>query len=132
MIYELIKWKGEEYKVGSAVFLDPNAFTFEYKRKYENYKNPKIDIGDVDEDMYPEFYRKIDDKSLFPNADTPDPFHIGYINTIYSTSTDISMKSSDIFIKVNKMYRPENTHRDLALMEQSDINMVYWSNESKL
>lgn len=129
MIYEVVKHKGEEYKVGSAVFLYPHAFKFEHKRKYlEESKNPRIKF--VDEDMYPEFYRKIDDRGT--SADIPEPFHIGYINTIYATTTDILVPPSNIFIKVNKMYRPENTHRDLALMEQSDINMVYWSNESKL
>lgn len=130
MIYELVKYKGEEYKVGSAVFLYPKAFMFEYKRKYQEFKNSKMSY--VDEDTYPEFYKKTDDKSSFSNVDTPEPFHIGYINTIYATTTDILVAPTDIFIKVNKMYRPENTHRDIALMEQSDINMVYWSNESKL
>ncbi|KYN05968.1 DNA (cytosine-5)-methyltransferase PliMCI [Cyphomyrmex costatus] len=127
VIYELIKYKGEEYKVGSAVFLYPDAFSFEHKRKYQASKNPKMNY--VDEDIHPEFYRKIDDKSSFSNIDTPEPFHIGYINTIYATTTDKLVAPTDIFIKVNKMYRPENTHRDIALMEQSDINMVYWSNE---
>ncbi|KYQ51853.1 DNA (cytosine-5)-methyltransferase PliMCI [Trachymyrmex zeteki] len=127
VIYELVKYKGEEYKVGSAVFLYPKAFMFEYKRKYQEFKNSKMSY--VDEDTYPEFYKKTDDKSSFSNVDTPEPFHIGYINTIYATTTDILVAPTDIFIKVNKMYRPENTHRDIALMEQSDINMVYWSNE---
>jgi len=132
VIYELVRYKGEEYKVGSAVFLYPHAFNFEHKRKFQEFKNPMM--KDVDEDMYPEFYRKTDLKSskCLSNIDTPEPFHIGYINTIYATTTDILVPPSNIFIKVNKMYRPENTHRDLALMEQSDINMVYWSNESKL
>nr|ASM42030.1 DNMT1 [Pogonomyrmex barbatus] len=125
--YELVKYKGEEYKIGSAVFLYPQAFKFEHKRKYQENKSPKMKY--VDEDMFPEFYRKADNKSTFSNVDTPEPFHIGYINTIYATTTDILVPPSDIFIKINIMYRPENTHRDLALMEQSDINMVYWSNE---
>lgn len=129
MIYELVRYKGEEYKVGSAVFLFPHAVTFEYKRIFEKSKNPKTKL--VDEDMYPEFYRKKQDQNI-TNRYVPEPFHIGYINKIYATSTDILVAPQDIFIKINKMYRPENTHRDLALMEQSDINMVYWSHESKL
>ncbi|XP_071643809.1 DNA methyltransferase 1a [Temnothorax longispinosus] len=129
VIYDVVKYKGEEYKVGSAVFLYPQAFEFKHKRKYQQSKNSKIKLDQVDEDMYPEFYRKKLDKGILSNRDTPEPFHIGYINTIYATTTDILVAPSDIFIKINKMYRPENTHRDLALMEQSDINMVYWSNE---
>lgn len=127
VIYELVKYKNEEYKVGSAVFLYPQAFQFQHKRTYEESKNSSRKC--VDEDIYPEFYRKADDKTTFSNVDTPEPFHIGYINAIYATTNDVSVPASNIFIKVNKMYRPENTHRDLALMEQSDINMVYWSNE---
>ncbi|KAL0106555.1 hypothetical protein PUN28_016331 [Cardiocondyla obscurior] len=125
VLYELIKYKGDEYKVGSAVFLHPHAFNFEFKRTYPKSRNLEMEY--VDEDMYPEFYKKAQDKP-FVN-DTPEPFHIGYINTIYATTTDVLVSPSDIFIKINKIYRPENTHRDLALMEQSDINMVYWSNE---
>ncbi|XP_011881443.1 PREDICTED: DNA (cytosine-5)-methyltransferase PliMCI-like [Vollenhovia emeryi] len=125
--YELIKYKGEEYRVGSAVFLYPHAFDFKYKRIYQEPKGSRNKF--VDEDMFPEFYRKGDDKITFSNADTPEPFYIGYINTIYATTTDALVSPSNICIKVNKMYRPENTHRDLALMEQSDINMVYWSND---
>ncbi|XP_025996917.1 DNA (cytosine-5)-methyltransferase PliMCI isoform X2 [Solenopsis invicta] len=125
VIYEFVKYKNEEYRVGTAVFLHPDALKFKYKRKYQESK--QLNIKDVNEDMYPELYRKLDDKQRESN--TPEPFHIGYINTIYATTTDLLALPSDIFIKVNKMYRPENTHRDLALMEQSDINMVYWSNE---
>lgn len=62
MIYELAKYKGEEYKVGSAVFLHPHTFKFEHKLKYQESKNSKIKF--VDEDMYPEFYRKTYDKLL--------------------------------------------------------------------
>lgn len=128
MTYELVKYKGEEYKVGSAVFLYPSAFTFKHKREFEEFKNPKTKL--VDEDMYPEFYRKKTDYNK--TSRISEPFHIGYINKIYATSTDLLVAPQDIFIKINKMYRPENTHRDLSLMEQSDINMVYWSNDSKL
>ena len=103
MIYELVKHKGEEYKVGNAVFLYPNAFMFEHKRKYQESKNSKMSY--VDEDTYPEFYRKVDDKSSFSNVDTPEPYHIGYINTIYATTTDILVAPTDIFIKVNKNKR---------------------------
>jgi len=57
VIYELVKYKGEEYKVGSAVFLYPQAFNFEYKRKFQEFKNPMM--KDVDEDMYPESVLKL-------------------------------------------------------------------------
>lgn len=131
MIYEVIKYRGEEYRVGNAVFLYPSAFKFKYIRTYQEPSKPKKE--DVDEDMYPEFYRKTADfKIRGSNIDTLEPFHIGYINAIYANTTDQIVLASNIYIKVNKMYRPENTHRDSTLMEQADLNMVYWSDEGKL
>lgn len=130
MIYGVVKYREEEYRVGNAVFLYPSAFKFKYIRKYQEVPKPKRE--DVDEDIYPEFYRKAaDPKAKFSNLDTPEPFHIGYINAIYANTTDQMVFASNIYIKVNKMYRPENTHRDSTLMEQ-DLNMVYWSDEGKL
>lgn len=121
-----MKYKDQEYRVGSAVFLYPSAFKFQYKQKFQEPEKPKKEV--VDEDMYPEFYRKNwDIKSA--NVDISEPFHIGYINTIYASTTDLIVSPLDIYIKVNKMYRPENTHRDVTLMEQADFNMVYWSDE---
>jgi len=131
VIYGVVKYKDEEFRVGSAVFLHPNAFKFKHIQTYQEAQKPKKEV--VDEDIYPEFYRKVSDqKTNFSNIDTPEPFHIGYINMIYATTTDLIVSPSDIYIKVNRMYRPENTHRDLTLMEQSDLNMVYWSDEGKL
>lgn len=79
--------------------------------------------------MYPEYYRKSSDHVKGSNYDTPEPFHIGYINAIYATTNNKLVASSDIWIKINKMYRPENTHKGLTLMQQVDLNMVYWSDE---
>lgn len=130
MIYGVVKYKDEEYRVGSAVFLYPSALKFKHKQMFQEAEKPKKEV--VDEDMYPEFYRKVQsEKAKFSNVDTPEPFHIGYINAIYASTTDLIVSPSDIYIKVNKMYRPENTHRDVTLMEQADLNMVYWSDESK-
>lgn len=127
----MVKYKDEEYRIGSAVFLYPSALKFKYKQVFQEAEKPKKDA--VDEDMYPEFYRKVQsEKAKFLTVDTPEPFHIGYLNEIYASTTDLIVSPSDIYIKVNKMYRPENTHRDVTLMEQADLNMVYWSDESKL
>ncbi|XP_011350631.1 DNA (cytosine-5)-methyltransferase 1 isoform X1 [Ooceraea biroi] len=128
VIYGVVKYKDEEYRVGSAVFLHPSAFKFKHIQTYQEAQKPKKEV--VDEDMYPEFYRKVSDhKAKFSNTDTPEPFHVAYINAIYATTTDLIVSPADICIRVNKLYRPENTHRDLTLMEQADLNMVYWSDE---
>lgn len=124
-----MKYKDEEYRVGNAVFLQPSAFKFKYTMTYQEAQKPRKDT--VNEEIYPEFYRKCTDHVKGSNQDTPEPFHIGYINAIYATTTDLIVPSADIYIKVNKMYRPENTHRDSTLVEQADLNMVYWSDEGR-
>lgn len=111
------------------MFLQPSAFKFKHKLTYQDIPKPKKEI--VNEDTYPEFYRKFSDNVKYLNHDAFEPFHIGYINAIYASTTDLLVSSSDIYIKVNKMYRPENTHRDLTLVEEADLNMVYWSDEGK-
>ncbi|KZC09572.1 PREDICTED: DNA (cytosine-5)-methyltransferase PliMCI-like [Dufourea novaeangliae] len=125
--YAVIKYKGEEFRVGSAVFLSPGALKYKYTSTYHSISKTKK--GKVDEDMYPEYYRKSSDHVKGSNYDTPEPFHIGYINAIYAKTNNKLVASSDIWIKINKMYRPENTHKGLTLMQQVDLNMVYWSDE---
>ncbi|PBC25685.1 DNA (cytosine-5)-methyltransferase PliMCI [Apis cerana cerana] len=125
--YNIVKYKNEEFRVGSAVFLMPGAIKYKYTSTY--HISQKVKKGKVDEDMYPEYYRKSSDHVKGSNYDTPEPFHIGYINSIYATTNNKLVASSDIWIKINKMYRPENTHKGLTLMQQVDLNMVYWSDE---
>ncbi|XP_076633551.1 DNA methyltransferase 1a [Colletes latitarsis] len=127
VIYRIVKYKGEEYSVGTTVFLQPEVFKFKYETTHQDVFSLKK--KNVDEDMYPEFYRKSSDHIKGSNLDTPKPFCIGYINLIYANTDDMLVSPSDIIIKVNKLYRPENTHREPTLMEQSDLNMVYWSDE---
>ncbi|XP_076281112.1 DNA (cytosine-5)-methyltransferase PliMCI [Lasioglossum baleicum] len=125
--YSVVKYKGEEFRVGSAVFLLPTALKYKYTSTY--HISSKTKKGKVDEDMYPEYYRKSSEHVKGSNYDTPEPFHIGYINSIYAKTNSKLVASSDIWIKINKIYRPENTHKGLTLMQQVDLNMVYWSDE---
>ncbi|KAG7199233.1 hypothetical protein KM043_018102 [Ampulex compressa] len=127
VMYNMVKYKGEDFRVGSSVFIAPAAIKYKYTSTY--HIAAKIKKGKVDEDMYPEYYRKSSDHVKGSNYDTPEPFHIGYINSIYATTDNKLVASSDIWIKINKMYRPENTHKGLTLMQQVDLNMVYWSDE---
>lgn len=85
----------------------------------------------MDEDLYPEFYRKSTDHVKGSNVETPEPFCIGHIKTIFIKSTDNVTAFSDMWIRVNKLYRPENTHRGPSLSQQVDLNMLYWSEEGK-
>lgn len=84
----------------------------------------------ADEGLYPEFYRKsLDVKES--NVEVPEPFRIGLITSIYTTSAEKMIPSSDIWLKVRKFYRPENTHDGVSASFQADLNMLYWSEEGK-
>ena len=73
--------------------------------------------------MYPEFYRKSSDHVKGSNEETCEPYCIGYISSI------LKKKSGEVTLNVNKMYRPENTHRGQTYGQQLDLNLLLWSDE---
>ena len=79
--------------------------------------------------MYPEFYRKTTENIKGCNEKTPGPFNIGYIREIYTET----FKGEDVIkLKVNKFYRPENTHLNKTRKDLFyDLNLLYWSTEGK-
>ena len=81
--------------------------------------------------MYPEFYRKSSDHVKGSNVETPSPFCIGHIKSICAKKHLGLVNGKDVYICVNKFYRPENTHRGPSLSQQADLNMIYWSAEGK-
>lgn len=84
----------------------------------------------VDEEVYPEFYRKTSDNIKGSNEETANPFCIGYITEVFSNVKDkAKLTTDDIKLKVQKLYRPENTHKGTTLSQQLDLNLVYWSEE---
>ena len=126
--WNLVQYKGEDFRVGSAVYLVPGTMKFKYSSLFIDPPKPKRESVE-DDDLYPEFYRKSSDHVKGSNNDTPEPFQIGFINAIYATTTDKLVAPNDIWIKVNKLYRPENTHKGASLVQQVDLNMLYWSEE---
>jgi DNA (cytosine-5)-methyltransferase 1 len=129
VLYGLVKYKDEEFRVGSAVFLQPKTFKFKYPLPYQN--NLKNGKREVDEDKFPEYYRKFNDRIKGSNIDTPEPFDIGYITSIFATTNVKLLASTSLYIKIKKLYRPENTYKSESLKQRSDINMLYWSEEGK-
>ncbi|XP_014214363.1 DNA (cytosine-5)-methyltransferase 1 [Copidosoma floridanum] len=125
--YGRFKFKGEEFMVGSCVYLLPKTFDFKYPVKPKGIA--KIEMKKVDEDMYPEYFRKCNDRIKGSNSDTPEPFDIGYITKILSTSNVILLACTNLNIAVKKLYRPENTCKGESLKQRSDFNEVYWSEE---
>lgn len=61
----------------------------------------------VDEDLYPEHYRKYSDYIKGSNLDAPEPYRIGRIKEIFcSKKSNGRPNETDIKIKLNKFYRP--------------------------
>ncbi|XP_014281484.1 DNA (cytosine-5)-methyltransferase 1 [Halyomorpha halys] len=129
--YGVVHWRGEEYRPGTCVFLTPATFRFKtYGNVFKGFKNSKSEK--IDEDLYPEFYRKSSDHIKGSNVTTPDPFCIGLIKEIVTNSRDKLVAPRDICIRVLKFYRPENTRGLLSQTHHLDLNKIYASEEEVL
>ncbi|XP_049873328.1 DNA (cytosine-5)-methyltransferase PliMCI-like isoform X2 [Pectinophora gossypiella] len=124
--WSLVKWQDYDYKKGCGVFLKPG--TFKLKNSLNNSNNiTKVKLEKVDEDVYPEYYRKSDSNLRGSNVDTGEPFCLGYIAAITAAGDGPLIVPQDIYIKVNVLYRPENTFSRFP--QHEDLNVVYWSDE---
>lgn len=77
----------------------------------------------MDDEVYPEYYRKIFDVKN-PAEEITQPFCVGQIEDVYTIQ-----KSDEIKIKVRIFYRPENTKNSVFLAHEKDLNLVYWTEE---
>ncbi|KAK3733077.1 hypothetical protein QZH41_008420, partial [Actinostola sp. cb2023] len=127
--YKSLSLKGDTYNIGEYVYLEDGAFTFNVKPK--GIKKPPKKEGPIDEDVYPEYYRKSSDYVKGSNQDVPAPFQIGRIIKIFTrnSSGKLTTTDEDVFIKVAKLYRPEDTHKGPSAGHQADSNLLYWTNE---
>ncbi|ROL51170.1 DNA (cytosine-5)-methyltransferase 1 [Anabarilius grahami] len=128
VFYGLASLKGEQYKVGDSVYLPPEAFNFAVKAASPVKRSHRKD--DVDEDLYPEYYRKSSDYIKGSNLDAPEPFRIGRIKEIFCNKrSNGKPDTTEIKLRLYKFYRPENTHKGPKGAYHSDINELYWSDE---
>ena len=79
-----------------------------------------------DEELYPEYYRKRSEYIKGSNLECPEPFRIGRISSIFTRKNGDEVKA-----RINKFYRPENTHKGRTSSYQADLNVVYWSDEGR-
>ncbi|XP_058795195.1 DNA (cytosine-5)-methyltransferase 1-like [Phymastichus coffea] len=121
--YESVRYKNEEYRVGTSVYLKPKSLYFTYPM-LNNAGHGHMYSKPLDE-KYSEVYRKAKDEDSKPNHDVPAPFDIGYI-------TQIFMSGDKLYLKVTKLYRPENTHKGTYLSKNADINVLFWSDQDKI
>uniref|UniRef100_A0AAY4B461 DNA (cytosine-5)-methyltransferase n=1 Tax=Denticeps clupeoides TaxID=299321 RepID=A0AAY4B461_9TELE len=127
--YALACLKGEQYRVGDGVYLLPDKFSFGVKAASPVKRSHRKDF--VDEELYPEYYRKSSDYIKGSNLDAPEPFRVGRIKEIYCSHKRSNNKTStsEVKLRLYKFYRPENTHKGLKAGYHTDINQLYWSDE---
>ncbi|PZC79547.1 hypothetical protein B5X24_HaOG216212 [Helicoverpa armigera] len=124
--WTLVRWQDHDYKKGCGVFLKPG--TFKLKNTLTNASsNVKPKLEKVDEDVYPEYYRKSDNNLRGSNIDTGEPFCVGYVAAVTAVGEGPLIVPQDIYLKVNVLYRPENTTSRFP--QHEDVNVVYWSEE---
>ncbi|XP_055457303.1 DNA (cytosine-5)-methyltransferase 1 [Psammomys obesus] len=117
---------GVVYRLGDSVYLPPEAFTFNIKLASPLKRSKK---EPVNEDLYPEHYRKYSDYIKGSNLDAPEPYRIGRIKEIHCGKKNGKPNEADIKLRLNKFYRPENTHKSSKATYHADINLLYWSDE---
>ncbi|XP_037079528.1 DNA (cytosine-5)-methyltransferase 1-like [Pollicipes pollicipes] len=123
-----VRCSGETYSVDKCVFLDPAAFSL--RRRQAWVKTVKTcDVSQVDEELYPEYYRKATSYVKGSNEETPDPFRIGRISSIFTNRTGSNAEAGDVFLRVTKFYRGEDTFRGKEGSQHSDPHMIYYSSE---
>ncbi|CAN7989275.1 unnamed protein product [Ixodes hexagonus] len=99
--YSTVRWKRKCYRVGDCVFLSPGTFAF--------------DLPPGDQPLH--------DAQGSSKKPTP-PFQVGCIDSIFSR------KDFRVFLKCKiPRFRPEDTHLGRALSYESDLNLLYYSDE---
>lgn len=124
--WSVVKWMGNEYEKGKGVFLKPGTFNLKSYLTVDN-NNYRIKLEKVDEDKYPEYYRKSDNYLRGSNIDTGEPFCVAYIAAVTTRCRGPLVVPQDIYLEVNVLYRPENTASRFP--QHEDCNLVYWTNE---
>jgi hypothetical protein len=83
----------------------------------------------VDEDLYPEHYRKYSDYIKGSNLDAPEPYRIGRIREIFcSKKTSGKPNEAEIKIRLNKFYRSVGLYGERELeMAVSPVLLVIFA-----
>ena len=124
--FSIASLNGVDFTIGDCVYLPPSAFSFVTKATSSKRKSTARSLDDIDEDEYPEFYRK-GGHIKGSNEEVAEPFRIARILSIFCRK---AVKSSNIKLEVAKFYRPENTHMQLKSTYYKDLNLLYWSEET--
>ncbi|KAL1455285.1 hypothetical protein WDU94_009390 [Cyamophila willieti] len=123
--YSCVSYEGEIFREKSCVFVNPDCFKLK-----TNVHTVARSKKEVDEDEYPEAYRKLSDNVKGSNANTPAPFGIGYVMSISKPKGKKNVNVKDVILELKVFYRPENTNRSVDFTYKQDLNKLYWSDET--
>jgi len=118
-VVKSVMWDRAPLKVGDCIYLTPGSA----KMKAKSLKLGKESVKkeDIDEDMYPEYYRK-SEYVKGNNLNTPDTFIVARI-------IKFKDEGSEVRVKVGLFYRPENMAVKLE-NEADNMSLVYWSEDT--
>ena len=113
-----VTWDRAPLKIGDCIYLAPGSVKMAIKKKkVKTFTKP---MKEVDEEIYPEFYRKKGDNH---KRATPDPFHIVIIKKIFEDCGELKLE-------VRILYRPEDTHEGASAAESALANELFWTEET--
>ena len=118
--YTCLTWDNAPLKLGDTVYLEAGSVKLKIKPK-EKKQVTGAGKDDVDENLYPEYYRKRD-YVKGSNQDTHDPFQLAIIKKIYK-------EHGEVKLGVQMFYRPEDTHKGSKAAKSAYYKQVYWSEE---
>ncbi|XP_064460816.1 DNA (cytosine-5)-methyltransferase PliMCI-like [Ornithodoros turicata] len=124
-LYSRATFNGKSYCIGECVYLDPDAYQFSFQAVPSAKVVP--DKEELDEDVYPEKYRKRSEYIKGSNDGIPEPFKIGRITSIIvKGDSDKLLSPERVRLQLTKFYRPQDTH---ATRSEADLNLLYYSSE---
>ncbi|KAG8228423.1 DNA (cytosine-5)-methyltransferase 1-like [Ladona fulva] len=138
---DVVYYLKEEFRRGTFVFIDPAKVPWKIHSLDEDMET-KDTPKEVDEDLYPEHYRKYlscgvrQYKNIKRKSKKPIPFIIGLITDVV-TKQCLFLEDSkfetetDIWLDVNVFYRPEDTRIGVEETYRKDLNLLYWTRDSR-
>ncbi|XP_054724016.1 DNA (cytosine-5)-methyltransferase PliMCI-like [Uloborus diversus] len=125
MLIKSAVWLGDCLRPGDCVYVDPEVYSYKFQKNMTEISKGREIAAKYDENEYPELYRKKNDYVKGSNVDVPEPLKIAYIVKI----TQSKHKSAKPELLVKFFYRPEYTNKSADSVIQSDLNLLYWSDE---
>lgn len=124
-LYGRASFLGKSFGIGECVYLDPSSYHFSFRPSPS--KKAVAEKEEVDEDVYPEKYRKRTEYIKGSNDGIPEPFRIGRITSIFvKGDSDGYLLPEQVRLQVTKFYRPQDTH---CPRSDADLNLLYYSDE---